>query len=172
MKKFVGFLCLLLCLCSLCACSGKGELGLYILAADQVGDGLSAGELGKLALQSGRLALSGSDFTGVDWERQYFAVRPEAVQSVSTVTAESGGSSLLKTTDKEIFVWVLDGKALYVGGFIMGTSNPAEPKDPYLKDKERYCFAIETNGSGEDQRFNKSLYQWFYRQGLIKSELS
>lgn len=172
MKKLIGFLCLLLCVCACCACSGKGELGLYILAADQMGDSMSAGELGKLALQSGRLALRGTDFTGVDWERQYFAVKPEAVQSVSTVTAESGGSSLLKTTDKDIFVWVLDGKALYAGGFIMGTSNPAEPKDPCLKDMERYSFSIETDGSGEDKRFNKSLYRWFYRQGLIKSELS
>lgn len=172
MKKRCGvLLCLLLCLALLTACAGKGELGLYILPAEQVGEQLSGASLGRLAKQQGRLALSGEDFVGVDWKRQEFALRPEAVQSVSTLTAESGGSSLLKTTDKEVFVWVLDGKALYVGGFPMGISNPAAPRSPVLKDRERYLFAIE-HTDGEDLRFHKALYRWFSDHGLLKSELN
>ncbi len=154
-------------------CKGQGELQLYILPADGVKDGMSAAEIGRLASQNGRLALSGSDFVGVDWEHQYFALDPKAVPSVSTVTAESGGCSLLKTTDQDVFVWVLDGKALYVGGFAMGVSNPDTPRSPIIKDKERYVFSIVADERyGQDKRFNKALYRWFYEAGLIKSELS
>lgn len=161
---------LMLCCLPLCACSDQGELGLYVLPAAQVGEHLSAGQLGSLAEKQGRLALHGSDFVGVDWEHQVFAVRPEAAPSLSTLTAESGGCSLLKTTDKDVFVWVKNGKALYYGGFPKGVSNPNAPYDPILKDQDRYRFAI-VSAATEDKRFNKVLYQWFYAQGLIKGNL-
>ncbi len=173
MKRAVVLVMVGICLLSLCACGGKGALGLYILSAEQVKDSMSAREIGALAAQEGRLALNGQDFVGVDWENQYFAVDAKAVPSVSTVTAEHGGCSLLKTTDEDVFVWVLNGKALYVGGFEMGSSNPATPRSPYIQDKERYTFAIAADDRyGEDLRFNKALYNWFYKAGLIKSELS
>lgn len=170
MKKVIAIALILCCLLALCAC-GKEELALYILPGEQVGENLSATELGSHAKKQGRLALKGEDFAGVDWEQQRFALRPEAVASVSTVTAESGGSSLLKTTDKDVFVWVLGGKALYYGGFKMGISNPDTPKDMRLSDKERYMFSID-HISGKDRRFDKNLYKWFYNHGLIKSELN
>ena len=171
MKKGACILCLICLMCLLVGCAGKGELGLYVLNAEQVRENMSAGEIGKLALKDGRLALTGEDFAGVDWQQQRFALRPEAVPSVSVLTPESGGSSLLKTTDKEVFVWVLDGKALYVGGFPMGISNPATPRSPLLRDQERYVFAIE-HKNGEDKRFNKSLYRYFSDHGLLKIELN
>lgn len=169
--KRVGLIaiCVLL-LCSLCGC-GEQTLGLYVLPADSISDVMTAGEIADVVQEKGRLALDGSDFAGVDWENQCYAVKAEASASVSVITAQSGGSSILKTTDSDVFVWMLSGKVLYVGGFEKGSASVSAQKDPYIKDKERYIFSIETVSSEGDKRFNDKLYNYFYKQGLIKSEL-
>ncbi len=171
MKKTIWLLILCLCLGLLSGCGGAQEPQLYILPADKVSDNLSASELGALALESGRKALSGKDFAGVDWENQLFAIRPEASASVSVVTPQSGGSSLLKSTGADVFVWVMGKKALYVGGFQKGSGTIGEQRYPYIADRERYLFAIVGDGSAKDTRFNTKLYSYFYSEGLIKSEL-
>ena len=169
--KRVGLIaiCILL-LGSLCGC-GEQTLGLYILPADSISEGMTAGEIAEIAGEQGRLALSGSDFAGVDWENQCYAVKSEASASVSVISPESGGSSILKTTDSDVFVWVLNGKVLYVGGFEKGSASVLPQQDPYIKDKERYIFSIETLEQQSDKRFNSKLYNYFYKQGLLKSEL-
>ncbi len=170
MKKLIWVLILCLCLGLLAGCGGEQELGLYILPAARINENMSASELGALALESGRKALSGKDFAGVDWENQLFSILPEASPSVSVVTPQSGGSSLLKSTGEDVFVWVLGKKALYVGGFRKGSGTIGAQRTPYIVDRERYIFAIVGDGE-QDARFDKKLYGYFYSAGLIKSEL-
>ncbi|MBR5782819.1 MAG: hypothetical protein IKY33_01170 [Clostridia bacterium] len=169
MKRFRVLL--LLCLLVLGGCTGEQTLELYILPAERVNEQtMTDAEIGKVALQEGRLALRGEDFSGVDWEQQMFAVKSEASVSVSVVTSEHGGSSLLKTTGDDLFVWMLDGKAVYVGGFERGTSSVTSQRSPYIKDRERYIFSVLSIGEG-DIRFNKKLYSYFHSHDLIKSQL-
>lgn len=171
MKKAVWVILLCICL-GLCAgCSGGEEPALYVLPASKISENMSASELGKLALESGRKALSGKDLTGVDWENQLFAVSPESSPSVSVVTPVTGGSSILKSTGEDVFVWVMGKKALYVGGFQKGSATIGAQRYPYIADRERYVFAIVGDTSAQDIRFNKKLYSYFYSAGLIKSEL-
>lgn len=171
MKKAAIWILICLCLGMLSGCGGQQEVALYVLPAAKVSENMSPSELGALALESGRKALSGKDFAGVDWENQLFAVSPEALPSVSVVTPQSGGSSLLKSTGEDVFVWVSGKKALYVGGFQKGNATIGAQRYPYIADRERYVFAIVGDGSTEDARFNKKLYSYFYSAGLIKSEL-
>lgn len=169
MKKLLILLFLSALLLGGCAATAEPEM--YILPANRVGDHLSPTQLGRLARDEGRLALRGSDLNGVDWEHQEFSVKPELVPSVSTISPQGGGCSLLKTTDKDVFVWVQGNQALYVGGFPMGISNPSPPRQTCLRDKERYVFTI-TSTATNDPRFQKSMYRWFSARGLIKSTLS
>lgn len=171
MKKLWGVVILCLCLGIITGCGKRQELGLYILPQAKINENMSASELGALALESGRKALSGEDFAGVDWENQLFSLRTEASPSVSVVTAESGGSSLLKSTGEDVFVWVLNKKALYVGGFRKGSGTIGAQRHPYIVDRERYTFSIVGDGSKQDKRFDKKLYNYFYSNGLIKTEI-
>jgi hypothetical protein len=152
-------------------CSSKETPVLYVLPAAKVSENMSVSELVAAALESGRRVLSGEGIAGVVWEEQLFAVLPKASQSDSVVTPASGGSSILKSTGEDVFVWVQGKKALYAGGFQKGTGTLGAQRYPYIADRERYVFAIVGDGSARDARFNKSLYQWFYSAGLIKSEL-
>ena len=162
----------LICLFILCGCAKEQTLELYIVPVDRVSEsGMTEAQIGKIALEEGRLALRGEDLAGVDWQRQRFAVRPEASQSVSVVTAESGGCSLLKTTDKDLFVWMLNGKAVYAGGFERGSASVTPQRDPCIVDSERYIFEI-TSLVVPDRRYDKRLYDYFHSHDLIKSELS
>ena len=171
MKK--RWLCLLLLIGMLlpAGCSKRAVPVLYVLPAAKVSENMSASELGAMALESGRRVLSGEDIAGVVWAEQLFAVLPEASPSVSVVTPASGGSSLLKSTGEDVFVWVQGKKALYAGGFQKGSGTLGAQRYPYIADRERYVFAIVGDGGAGDERYNKSLYQWFYSAGLIKSEL-
>lgn len=165
----LAFLLILLCLLS--AGCGEQELALYILPAEKVSENISPTGLAKLVKEQGRKAVSGSDFAGVDWENQRFAVLPQASQSVSVVDGQTGGCSLLKSTGEDVFVWVLGNKALYAGGFQKGSATIGAQRYPYIADDERYIFAIEGDGSNRDPRFNKKLYNYFSSAGLLKSEL-
>ena len=171
MKRLIPLVLLCLCLGLCVGCADREEPALYVLPAGKVNENMSASELGRLALESGRKALSGKDFAGVDWENQLFCLNPDASPSVSVVTAESGGSSILKSTGEDVFVWVMGKKALYLGGFQKGNATLGAQRSPYIADRERYVFAIVGDGSAQDTRFNKKLYSYFYSAGLIKSEL-
>lgn len=171
MKKCISLLFIALFLCT--GCHKQATLELYVISADSVSEQTSNSDIASLALKEGRKVLSGEDFAGVDWEHQYFELKPDAVPSVGVVTAESGGSALLKTTDKDLFVWLLNGKAIYVGGFQMGNSNASTPRTPFIADKNRYVFEIRTDDKyGADKRFDKKLYAWFSDAGLLKSEIA
>ena len=105
MKKTV-----LIMLCALLFCSGCARsqtLSLYILSRDSITDSMSDSEIAAAARQNGRVALTGDDFAGVMWEEQRFQVKAQAVPSVGTTTAESGGSALLKTDGEDVFVWMV-----------------------------------------------------------------
>lgn len=169
-RVWLAFLLILLCLLA-AGCRAKGEVELYILPADKVSDNISPTGLAKLVKEQGRKALSGKDFAGVDWENQRFAVLSQASQSVSVVDGQTGGCSLLKSTGEDVFVWVLGNKALYSGGFQKGSTTIGAQRYPYIADDERYIFIIEGDGSNRDPRFNKKLYNYFSRAGLLKSEL-
>ena len=170
MKRYILLLAAVLLL--LCGCAKNDTLYLYILPADSVQDNMSDGEIASLAASEGRLAMTGDDFSGVVWESQLFELKKDAVPSVGTTSAESGGSALLKTTDSDVFVWVLGGKTVYVGGFARGQSNADSVRVPYIEDSGRYTFVLKTDDRyGDDKRFNKRLYRYFHDAGLLKSEI-
>ncbi len=172
MKRVLVWMAIVLSCLSLVACKGEQDLALYVLSEQHISDSMSDKEIGALALEKGRQVLSGNDIYGVDWENQRYRVRPEALPSVSSLTAESGGSALLKATDKDVFIWVLNKRAVYVGGFPLGVGTVKEQRVPYIVDEERYIFKIVTDDKyGEDKRFDKKLYSYFESKDLLKSEL-
>ncbi len=172
MKKRWIFVTLLVLLCALFAgCKANEQLELYVLPQAKVSDNMSATALAALAKEQGRKVLTGKDFSGVDWENQRFALLPQASTSVSVVDEQFGGCSLLKSTGEDVFVWVLGKRALYLGGFRKGSGTLGEQRQPYIVDDERYIFSIEGEGGKNDPRFNKKLYAYFSKAGLLKSEL-
>lgn len=152
-------------------CADRQTVDLYIIPADRITDGASLSDIKTVAEKKGRIAFTLEDFSGVDWENQRFAIRPEASPSISTVTRESGGSALLKSTGDDRFLWVVNGKAVYLGGFTVGIGSTTPKLSPTLVDTERYIFEIRTDETQSDVRFNKTLYHAFYSASLIKSEL-
>ena len=170
-KRWIFFLVALLCCILTVGCETSGELELFVLPQEKVRENMSPSALSKLAKEQGRKALTGKDFSGVDWERQRFAVLPEASTSVSATNEQAGGCSLLKTTGEDVFVWVLGDKALYMGGFQKGKSSVGEQRVPYILDRERYIFSIEGDSGENDLRFNKKLYDYFSKAGLMKTEI-
>ena len=169
-KTFFIMLCALL-LCS--GCARSQTLSLYILSRDNITDSMSDSEIAAAARQNGRVALTGDDFAGVMWEEQRFQVKAQAVPSVGTTTAESGGSALLKTDGEGGFVWMVNDRVVYVGGFVQGVGTAGSQRVPFIKDSGRTSFTIQTDDRyGEDIRFNKTLYRFFQNAGLLKSEIS
>lgn len=170
MKKIGILSALVLMLCLLASCAGRQQLVLYTLSADKIDGTASPTEIAKLAQSEGRVAFTGEQFAGVDWSAQRFAVLPAASQSVSAITPESGGCALLKTRGDDIFVWVLNGKPVYMGGFTKGVGSTSTQRTPYITDDERYIFAVCATGD-KDPRFDKKLYNYFSKAGLLRSEL-
>ena len=152
-------------------CSHQDALYLYVLPRSAVSADMSDADIAAHALKSGRLALEGSDLTGVQWDTQRYEIREDT--PVGSGSAETGGSALLKTTDADLFVWVLNGRAVYAGGFAPGSSSAATPRVPFIRDENRRIFRIETDDRyGKDRRFDRRLYGFFERQGLLRTELS
>ncbi len=170
-KRWIFLLMALLCCILTAGCEKNEELALYILPQAKIRENMPSASLAKLAKEQGRKALTGKDFEGVDWEAQRFAVLPQASASVSATNEQTGGCSLLKTTGEDVFVWVLGERALYMGGFQKGKSSVGEQRKPYILDRERYIFSIEGDGGENDLRFNKKLYDYFSKAGLMKTEI-
>ncbi len=170
MKKTV---CLLLAALALllCGCSKNDTLYLYVLPQREVSADMSDAEIASLARRIGRLALEGEDLVGVQWDTQRFEIAGDL--PAGAASSESGGSALLKTTDGDLFVWILGGRPVYVGGFARGGSNAATPRVPYIVDDGRRIFRVETDDRyGRDLRFDTKLYRYFEKRGLLRTELS
>lgn len=175
MKRVVAW-ALTVCMVGIClvGCAKREGLALYILPRELITAQMSDGDILKMARQNGRLALDENSIAGVDWEGQRFRLTAAAVPAVGTVSKESGGSALLKTTDKDIFVLEVGGKLIYWGGFLMGTANPAAEQSLLLVDEGRYTFSLRHSEryQGADQRFNSTLYNFLQKNKLLKSSVS
>ncbi len=173
MKKIV-FLLIGILTFSLCGCSKMSEssLEIYVIEQTKLNSSLSDGETVKLVKQSGRLAFTGDDINGYNWETHTISIKKEAVPSHSTVTAESGGSAIFKVDDSYAYVIVLNKSLIYIGGFLHGSKNPSIPLQPCITDVDEYSFKITFDSkyaTGADPRDNKSFYKFLSKFGKLSS---
>ncbi len=174
MKKPLLFIVFLLII-SLTGCKNesKSDFKIYVVSRDLITQDLSENEIINVAKKSGRLAFDGDDIQGYNWETHTLTLKDNSVTSHGAVTAESGGSTIFKVDDTYAFIFSLNDKLIYYGGFMQGSKNPDIPLQPYMADKDTTSVKIEFDNKYADHKDNRSntqLYSFFNKFGLLSSK--
>lgn len=174
MKKYI-FPIIVILLISLSGCNktDKSDFEIYVVSREFLTQDLSDAQIISTAKKNGRLAFDGSDIEGYNWETHTLTLKDNSVSSLGAVTAEGGGSAIFKVDDTYAFVFSLNDKLIYYGGFIQGSKNPAIPLQPYITDKDAVSVKIlfdSKYASREDCRSSNQLYSFFNDCGLLSSK--
>ena len=174
MKKYVfPIIILLLIALSGCGKSDKSDFKIYVVSRDFVTQDLSDAEIVTVAKKNGRLAFDGNDIEGYNWETHTMTLKNNSVTSLGAITKESGGSAIFKVDDTFAFVFSLNNKLIYHGGFTQGSKNPDIPLQPYISDKDTVSVKIlfdSKYASGDDCRLSNKLYSFFNECGLLSAK--
>lgn len=174
MKKYI-FPIIVLLIISLSGCgkSEKSDFKIYVVSRDFLTQDLSDAEIISTAKKNGRLAFDGNDIEGYNWETHTLTFKDNSVKSLGAVTKESGGSAIFKVDDTYAFVFSLNDKLIYNGGFAQGSKNPDIPLQPYISDKDTTSVKILFNSkyaSGDDCRLSNKLYSFLNDCGLLSAK--
>lgn len=174
-RTFVATLILILTLVLVCGCSSSKpeDLKFYVVKRQHISDSMSESEIVSAVKANGRQMFDGTDIQGYNWQKHIVMLDPNAIGSLGSVSAQSGGSAIFKTDDTYAFALMLGNKLIYAGGFENGYANPDVPLQPYIKDKSRTSFTIEFNekyASGSDKRTNETLYNFLKDCGMLSSK--
>lgn len=164
------FLITLTLISSSCSSYEIDDLQYYVIPRSLLTDGMSNSEIVKVAKNEGRLAFSGQDIVGFNWQKQRVTLDENAVLSTTDTTTQTGGSSLFKVDDTYAYAVILKNSLVYYGGFESGTKNPQVPLQPTIYDRGGYSFSIEYDSkyaNGEDTRFNEKLYKFLEKHSLL-----
>ncbi len=174
MKKFIfPIIVILLITLGGCTKTDKTDFKMYVVSRQFLTQDLSDVQIIAAAQKNGRLAFDGNDIDGYNWETHTLTFKNNSVTSLGAVTKESGGSAIFKTDDTFAFVFTLNNKLIYYGGFLQGSKNPDIPLQPYIEDKNTTSVKILFNAkyaTREDCRSNSQLYSFFNDCGLLSSK--
>ena len=159
----------------LCGCNktDKSDFKIYVVSRDVLTRDLSDSQIVSTAKQNGRLAFDGNDIEGYNWETHTIIFKSNSVTSLGAITKESGGSAIFKVDDTFAFVFTLNDKLIYHGGFVQGSKNPDIPLQPYIADKSVTSVKIlfdSKYATNDDNRSNNRLYSFLNNCGLLSSK--
>ena len=176
MMKRLTFLLIPIILITLAGCSKnkKSDLEFYIIERTHLSASYSDEEIVAITKEKGRLAYTGEDIEGYNWQTHTVILKENSISSLGAYNDENGGSAIFKTDDTYAFVLILDNSLIYYGGFEYGSKNPALPLQPYIQDSNDRTFKIlfdEKYSEGKkDNRSNKSLYSFLQDNALLSSK--
>lgn len=156
-----------------CSSSEPDDLAFYVVKREYINESMSDSEIVSAVKSNGRQMFDGTDIRGYNWQKHIVMLDPNAIGSLGSVSAQSGGSAIFKTDDTYAFALLLGNKLIYAGGFENGYANPDVPLQPYIKDKSRTSFTIEFNekyANSPDKRTNEKLYNFLKDCGMLSSK--
>lgn len=175
MKKLI-FLLIPIIVITITGCSKnkKNDLKFYIIERDRLSTSYSDNEIIKAVKNEGRLAYTGDDIEGYNWQTHTVTLKQDSISSLGAYNEEKGGSAIFKTDDTYVFVLLLKDKLIYYGGFEYGTKNPTPPIQPYIQDLNEQTFKILFDSKyaegQKDNRSHKSLYAFLQDNALLSSK--
>lgn len=172
-KKIIPLFLILIMLCGCSSTAAPENIKFYVVSRDLLSDSMTESELVSLAENDGRLVFDGNDISGYNWQTHTVTLYETSVPSRGVVTAESGGSAIFKTDDRQAFVLTVNGDLIYTGGFAAGSKTPEVPLQPSISDNGDYSFKILFDAkysSGADSRNNTQFYNYLKACGKLSSK--
>lgn len=171
MKRVWSFLLVAVLALSLCACRAtKEDLKIYVVPGEKVTRTMGDEAILDVARKSGRIAFTGQDIAGWLWEEHRVQLKDISV----TGKAGDGGSALFQAGPNDLFVLVLGGRTVYVGGFAPATGAVKAARSPYIQDGADDTFYLKIdrkNAEGRDPRADAKLYDYLAEQQLLVSAI-
>ncbi len=171
MKKILALLLALSMVLSLAGCKQtKEDLKFYVVDGDLVSVGMADGVLLNVARKQGRVAFTGEDLAGWQWETHRVQLKNIAVLGGD----QDGGSRLFQAEADDCFILTLGNQLVYAGSFAPASGSVRAVRNPYIQDGEEdtfYLLCDQKFEEGKDPRIQEALYTYLAEQQLLVSEI-